>query len=81
MTDIAVLPWRNLAQSEDPDFPVGTLMIGEPEHRCCHEAAIRQLNVFVRGDGSRLQQWDLVAEFCDLADAEICLKALNPSQT
>lgn len=77
MNEIAELPMRDLSGDESPDYPVGTLMLGEPEHGCCHEVAIRKLIIFDRGDGSRLQMWNVVAEFMNLDDAEICLRALG----
>lgn len=77
MDEITDLPMRDLADGEQPDFPLGTLKIGETEHGCCYEVAIRRLSIFKRGDGSRLQRWELVAEFMDQADAEICLRALG----
>ncbi len=76
MSKIEDLPSRELAPEEQPDFPVGTLKIGETEH-CCHEVAIRRLSIFERKDGTRRQVWDMVAEFIDREDAEVALKALN----
>jgi hypothetical protein len=70
------LPSRELAAGEQTDFPEGTLRIGETEH-CCHEVAIRRLSIFERNDGTRRQTWDMVAEFIDREDAEICLAALS----
>lgn len=77
MDDVKELPMRDLTEGEQPDFPVGTLRLGEAEHGCCHQVAIRRLNIFERGDGSRLQTWDLVAEFTDASDAEVCLRAFE----
>ena len=76
MSDEELLPSRELAEGEQPDFPVGTLRIGETEH-CCHEVAIRRLSIFERKDGSRRQTWDMIAEFTDQDDAEVCLRALT----
>lgn len=76
MSETDQLPERELAEGEQPDFPVGTLKIGETEH-CCHEVAIRRLSIFERSDGSRRQVWDMIAEFRDRGDAELCLAKLS----
>lgn len=78
MSETDDLPSRELTAGEQPDVPEGTLRIGETEH-CCHEVAIRRLSIFKRGDGTRRQVWNMVAEFIDREDAEICLAALTRS--
>lgn len=47
---------------------LGQLAVCRPEH-CCHEAAVRELTVFERGDGSRVTMWALVAEFIEADEA------------
>jgi len=81
VSDSEKLISRELNAYELTDFPVGTLKLGETEHGCCHEAAIRRLEIYERNDGSRRQVWNLVAEFVDEEDARRYIEMLQRPRT